>query len=101
MEREIATVGFRECEPSRKLVSGNSTSRQVVNNGLLKAKAIRMAEPATLKTGRVSHCGCETQGHNAYVFTPGPSTSLSFREARLSETQFPRIRVVGSAVSVV
>ena len=28
-------------------------------------------------------------------------TKLGFREARLSETGFPRIRVVGSAVSVV
>ena len=28
--------------------------------------------------GQVSHGGCETQGHRAYVFTPGPSASLSF-----------------------
>ena len=29
--------------------SGNSTSRQVVDNGLLKARAIRMAEAAIIK----------------------------------------------------
>src|SRR5919107_1832505 len=40
--------------------------------------------------GRVSHCGCDTQGHGAYVITPGPSAFLS--------VEFPRSPYAGNGI---